>query len=97
MNTFRQTLWYFPQRLKFNSKKRKNTCTQTCKLTAPMPASVYLTMKECRGVRPGSWSSTGWGERSADRVNPEPSRSKVAWSGSNTAVSEVKVMERSWP
>lgn len=37
----------------------------------------YLRVKERRGVRPGSWSSTSWGERSADRVFPEPSRSRV--------------------
>lgn len=54
-------------------------------------------MKDCCGVRPGSCFNSGWGERSAVRVVPEPWRSKVTLLGSNSVVSEVKVMVRSWP
>lgn len=72
-------------------QKKKSTNCQQCACIS------YLRVKERRGVRLGSWSSTSWGERSADRVIPEPSTSRETWSGSSSAVSEVKVMEKSWP
>lgn len=60
-------------------------------------SSLYLTVKDRRGVRPGSWFNSSWGERSAVRVVPEPWRSKETLLGSSSVVSEVKVMVRSWP
>lgn len=80
------------------SRGTKNSNTfKHSKIMKPLSVVLYLMVKECRGVRPGWQPSTGWDERSADRVIPEPSRTRAMWSGSSSGVSEAKVMKRSWP
>lgn len=88
-----------PSRVRVNPLQHqfKTVSTHTHKLAVSWPTSSYLIMKERLGVGWASGSNPGWKERSVDRVIPEPWRSRVTWSGSSLAVSEVKVMEKCWP